>query len=637
MGKRWTTPQQERWLQERMPSYISVRKTNKLSRFFVVTEEKWFQHFSERAVCFPDKAIEASLDEEEAVILQNAIKKRKAQLRDWYKNNSRKFMSTIEPLRKESELLEALNLEATKYGKPERAPQRVEAYGYVFPDKVKSACEAEVARLEASTNVKLLPGALLQIRRDESAKLLEADTPENLKKVDDYIAKWREEHANVKVSAEDPDPSAVPLTPEQYQKSIDTIPALLTTLLTALSRASGWSFVVLCGGPVPKEGGKVFVEDHHFGPVSIAGNNFHAAHIDFERDIERPFCEHILNCYSPEVRASRAIIRPRTTRGVDAELAVSNATRGVDAAQVLMSPLPEDGNDSCDDDKDDNLDQCGPMPAVPQALVRDDDLDRLTPFDACDREASTIPSIHQPTALAPPNGESTLPSIRPMGSSINKPQPSSALESVPHHFPDAQTGLDYIAQPLPSIPPAYGGPQAPGGPTEHISLAFLRMGQQPVIQQAPKTPTVQGSEHAGPQGEVPINNEVPRVQETCPEIPIDPLLSTSAQGIRPTVGEEERPSSTKIVAPLIPVDKTPDALIVGAEQHSAEVVTTAAALVNKPDPPAKQKRKAAEPPMEDDSISKRRGRREIRPPARADKDVEALEKSAKKKSGKAKK
>lgn len=39
------------------------------------------------------------------------------------------------------------------------------------------------------------------------------------------------------------------------------MPTFLLTVFDALVQSSGWTFVVLAGGPVPKNSGKVFIEE----------------------------------------------------------------------------------------------------------------------------------------------------------------------------------------------------------------------------------------------------------------------------------------------------------------------------------------------------------------------------------------
>lgn len=77
MGKAWGTPEQQLWLEEKLPEYIQLQGTSRLARFVTITQEGWFKNFSEREFCFPEKPVDLFLTEEENSILTAAIKKRK--------------------------------------------------------------------------------------------------------------------------------------------------------------------------------------------------------------------------------------------------------------------------------------------------------------------------------------------------------------------------------------------------------------------------------------------------------------------------------------------------------------------------------------------------------------------------------
>ncbi|KAF9471717.1 hypothetical protein BDN70DRAFT_938745 [Pholiota conissans] len=498
MGKRWTNLEQQAWLIERIPGFLNVRNTSRIRRFHTTTQEMWFQKFSEQEFCFGKKPDEELLTEEEQDVLAQAIIKRKKQLQDWFKNNGKLYNATIKAVREDSKILKALNVEAAKF-KSERAPHRVEAYLKVPMGRAKVDADyaLEVLRLETSTGIKLPQGALLNLKLNIARDLLKEETPEVHKLVDAEITDWRAQHADVKLTVELPDTEYVPKTPAEYQSSIDALPAFFKLTFTALAAASGWSFVVMAGGPVPKEGGKVFVENHYFGPKSLAGNNFQQAHLDFERDVERPFCDHTLNCFPNDVCSSRALVG---MRGVDA---LKTMTSGVDAA-LVMSTLGRDDPDSADDED----------------LLDEGVLDSLTTLELGDRQP--INRITPPISVAAPRRASTP-------------------AAVPPQLRDNAFGSH---EPPPFPFPSYEAPEAPGGPTEHISHAFSHMSDQmappgirPVNQEAPRPIVIPRPESAPGPLAIP-RPESATVQPIVHQSPvIDPVLETG-----PTINAISGPS-----------------------------------------------------------------------------------------------
>lgn len=135
------------------------------------------------------------------------------QIKDWLSNHAKKFNATTGG-KQEGEIIKALGLEGVKQ-KAERAPHQIEVYLKLFPEKVEAEYLIELRRLEASTEMKIPAGALLQLRRTTAYQMLLKETPENKEKITDYIAQWREKHED---RLKHEDPTFVTPTPAAYQK-----------------------------------------------------------------------------------------------------------------------------------------------------------------------------------------------------------------------------------------------------------------------------------------------------------------------------------------------------------------------------------------------------------------------------------
>jgi hypothetical protein len=75
--KKWTTPEQEKFLQSFLSEYQTHSSKKDYSQFWPVVQQKFFTEWPPRKVLFPDKPEEEELTESERVLLSDGIKKRK--------------------------------------------------------------------------------------------------------------------------------------------------------------------------------------------------------------------------------------------------------------------------------------------------------------------------------------------------------------------------------------------------------------------------------------------------------------------------------------------------------------------------------------------------------------------------------
>ncbi|KAF7967194.1 hypothetical protein HWV62_35596 [Athelia sp. TMB] len=95
-------------------------------------------------------------------------------------------------------------------------------------------------------------------------------------------------------------------TASQYQQAIVDLPAVLKALFDELNLKTGWSFMVLMGGPYPEDGGSIQTASHHVG-LSPMGNNFEQAYPEFQDKIVGPYYEFLRLVYPKDIRLSRAL------------------------------------------------------------------------------------------------------------------------------------------------------------------------------------------------------------------------------------------------------------------------------------------------------------------------------------------
>jgi len=75
--KKWTTPDQEKFLQNFLSEYQTHSSKKDYSQFWPMIQQKFFTEWPPRKMLFPNKAEEEGLSESESVLLSDAIKNRK--------------------------------------------------------------------------------------------------------------------------------------------------------------------------------------------------------------------------------------------------------------------------------------------------------------------------------------------------------------------------------------------------------------------------------------------------------------------------------------------------------------------------------------------------------------------------------
>lgn len=70
--------------------------------------------------------------------------------------------------------------------------------------------------------------------------------------------------------------------------TINELPGVIQPIFQQVSKASGWSFTLLMGGPRSEGGGHIISEAHHMG-TTILGHNFGTTFCGFQDKIVMPY------------------------------------------------------------------------------------------------------------------------------------------------------------------------------------------------------------------------------------------------------------------------------------------------------------------------------------------------------------
>ncbi|KAF9546957.1 hypothetical protein CPC08DRAFT_729808 [Agrocybe pediades] len=337
---------------------------------------------------------------------------------------------------------------------PQRVKQEVEAYQILFP---------AVNKADATTD----PSRKLAIRHKVTTEMWEAAIPEEKKAVEEYIEKMRKKIKAMKEAGKSEtgidDGGSRSRTPEEYQLSIEQLRPAIALILQEFAEKTGWSFWIAMGGPVPNEGGDLFIENFYVGELNQAGCDYPTAHANFTDGVLVPWTEHLYSCYPADVRASRSAAEP------------SALSTAVKATQLLQSKTAEGGGEA-----DVQIDQ--------PASSTTKDMDTAVQFEGTNINMHHSPQTeHQPLPTPITQVSSTLHDVTPPMPS-EEPGPHSPsddaneLLSPGHEGPPSSlppSSVPPLSSPMPpSSPPLlpYNYPEQPGGPSEPIEYAFLRMG-----------------------------------------------------------------------------------------------------------------------------------------------------------------
>ncbi|KAJ7250115.1 hypothetical protein B0H12DRAFT_1299152 [Mycena haematopus] len=314
----WTTPAQKAYLVEMFAKYLEMSEqgSNKsAARFWVSLNEGFFTRF-------PDLA--AGTGEE--------ITKTKERLKSWMRYRERRSSaagresSTVGRGGAKKKSLFKL-LQKTKVTRPYRP---VEVYQKLYGPRVREELmkrgygelneEAEAERVAASSEGKILTeeeerqeeeetekrlrhhrSMRLSLARKTAIEMLEAESDEVKAQVKAEMIHLNEERA-AGVDADDNDER----TPEQYQHAIDQLGEVARAVLQTIGDETGWHLTLLAGGPMPRRGGAISTKSICFGTTAL-GQDFPAAHPNFEEAVKTHFNKYLKRAFPHEIRDARGL------------------------------------------------------------------------------------------------------------------------------------------------------------------------------------------------------------------------------------------------------------------------------------------------------------------------------------------
>ncbi|KAF8214423.1 hypothetical protein K438DRAFT_1749544 [Mycena galopus ATCC 62051] len=362
----WTTPTQRVYLKKHLSAFLSAseKKGTSLTRFWASVNEGWFEQWpaeTKIGVAPPPAAGEEDIRTKEQILaVGEATTATQNQLKNWMRNRRRALRSGNPALgvvvstggngrgKRRSLFSKLQKKKATRpyrkieiYQKLYAAKLKVElmrrGYGLlneeaaaerVEPVEARIVGDAEVAavqrRDQEATEVRLKEyrRKRMSLQRTVAMEMFASETPEVLEEVAKETDEWNEERvAGTPKDGED-------RTPEEMQLSIDELGEVVKMVLEAMGVATGWQFLLLGGGPSPRNGGNIQAKTICFG-TTPHGIDFRGSHPNFEEAVLTPFIKYLKRTFPHDVRDARVL-------GAEEEEEEEHA------GLLVMDPDPED-------------------------------------------------------------------------------------------------------------------------------------------------------------------------------------------------------------------------------------------------------------------------------------------------------
>ncbi|KAJ6527493.1 hypothetical protein B0H19DRAFT_1084037 [Mycena capillaripes] len=341
-GSKWTTTEQQDFLQARLPAYLAAKAEQKepsMARFWNSLDAAWFETFPEEPkLGLPPRVPGAvPLTEEERKRVGEATISTKKQLKTW--------MRWREPVEAGSgrdrvgrgrgggrsggrSLFQLLQRQKTK-----RPLRPVEVYQKNYSSKIMEEVlklgygemneEAEAERVAAAkaeagpSEAKVLTAEELQAEEKwlddlAVARVLKnrqlrmslccwTQSPKRSRTTSGLrLNKLNQKRAEDAATSQDDE-----RTPEQYQHAIDQIPAVLANVRKTVMQETGWHLFSMLVGPMPERGGQISTKTFCYGETP-AGNDFQAACTNFEV-FKIEFNKWGKRCFPHDVRDARGL------------------------------------------------------------------------------------------------------------------------------------------------------------------------------------------------------------------------------------------------------------------------------------------------------------------------------------------
>ncbi|KAJ7236303.1 hypothetical protein C8J57DRAFT_1247798 [Mycena rebaudengoi] len=315
----WATEEQRVWLDARMPRYVKLQADGKLSEFWPWVQGQWFNDFPEEAAIGlppPSTLGDAPvLTEVQMGQLGNAIKKRKSQLDNWFRNQMNKQRRAAPVNTRSGESIANLLF---KHKKKTRARRAIELYQMRNKTKIDESLELAgyfaIGGADADDNwvdesdgtrlaeLKSLQSMRMRVRTRVVKALFDAE-PESVRQ---ELGQEAEEERRAKLEEAQEEEDEEESTSKSYLQSIDELADVYGKVHQATLKKAGWVTITITGGPNPRFNGELSMKVICAG-VTAAGNNFEDAHPDFEKSVSLPFQQFLRRLFPPDVRRARAL------------------------------------------------------------------------------------------------------------------------------------------------------------------------------------------------------------------------------------------------------------------------------------------------------------------------------------------
>ncbi|KAF8149323.1 hypothetical protein K438DRAFT_2027408 [Mycena galopus ATCC 62051] len=324
---KWSTDHQEALLLKHYDSYKRVKENQKsvpLTRFWDDLEKIFFAEFPAEAVLklptVPEGERRPPLTAEQLIVLGNATQLTQNRLKQWMRNRDQRTVNA--PAESATAMSDNSLFQLLKKSKNTRPMRPVEKYQTLYHAKIQAAVKADLAATLDQTSSMGIPANVVVLDEHQAAaqkkklrsermslwqltakKLYAAESDEVQREV---IAATNAE--NIKRGEARPPAGAAAdgMTPQSYQYAIDQIGPVYRKVHDMTKAKTGWSGILIMGGPMPRRGGQLSTKTICFGETA-SGNDFVSAIPDFDDVIKGPFHSWLKRVYPRDVRKARAL------------------------------------------------------------------------------------------------------------------------------------------------------------------------------------------------------------------------------------------------------------------------------------------------------------------------------------------
>ncbi|KAG6836115.1 hypothetical protein H0H93_011187 [Arthromyces matolae] len=389
----WATAAQKVMLKSHMPTYVKIqlekkktRSTKQLNRFFKNFNLEFFVSWPETNTLVEAGKLPASCltdpqdlwSNENKNILKKAVKCRQKKIKTWYRNHSKKSLSS----KKKTNVLLASLVSPPKRRRLHKAE---EMYQIKYGEKIRNILQDRLLELDAE--VPLMSGNEEDPDLDESLQVYaDAEKEEHPASVQQSTATrsaklklrrkvvaeaWKDETPEVKqvvlealekekadmLSLLDASKEGLERTPEQRELVIANILSLLENTCYEIWRLTGWSTTMITGGPNPALNNAISIQTIHYGETAESKNSFLAAYPQFHQAVNESFVSWLYDVY-PHAKARKTSLNFDGASGPsDNGLYHFETDKDKDGKDNSNADNSNNLNDNADDsDKDDHLD-----------------------------------------------------------------------------------------------------------------------------------------------------------------------------------------------------------------------------------------------------------------------------------------